>query len=139
MPNTKNVPDAGKLKSYTLESLLRTPVGRMGRTCAEWERPWCVSRIRCNDGTELSVQASSTHYCTPRENSAGWFEVEVGYPSVKPPDSWREYYDGDKDEFDNDGTGSVYGYVPAQLVREYIKLHGGEAAADAAEQQGAGE
>jgi len=79
--------------------------------------------ITCADGTILSVQASSTHYCSPRYNSGPYSRVEVGYPSVAPPDTWREFFDGD---WDKDPTDSVYGYVPIELVREFIEAHGGE-------------
>ena len=79
--------------------------------------------ITCADGTTLSVQASHTHYCAPRTDTGPYFEVEVGYPSVAPPDSWREFFDGD---WDKGPTDSVYGYVPIELVREFIEAHGGE-------------
>jgi hypothetical protein len=39
-------------------------------------------RIYCKDGYNLSVQASATHYCSPREDFGPWYEVEVGYPSA---------------------------------------------------------
>ena len=83
--------------------------------------PW----VECQDGTRLSVQASETHYCTPRTNDGPYSHVEVGFPTVAPPDTWAEYFDGD---WDTDArTDSVYGYVPVELVREYIESHGGEA------------
>ena len=82
-------------------------------------------RIKCCDGTTLSVQASETHYCTPRSNFSGpYSHVEVGFPSVEPPDSWAKYFDGDWEA--DDRTGSVYAYVPIELVRQYVELHGGE-------------
>jgi len=85
-------------------------------------------RIVCNDGTTLSVQGSKTHYCSPRvDQIINYYEVEVGYPAVAPPESWHEYADGyafhDGDDFDF--TGCVYGWVPVPLVEEYIELHGG--------------
>jgi len=75
--------------------------------------------IICADGTELSVQASKTHYCTPRADRVVYSRVEVGYPSVDPPESWAEYADGEY-------PSSVYGCVPVELVREFIEAHGGE-------------
>ena len=75
--------------------------------------------IRCADGTKVSVQASHMHYCKPRDDIGPYTHVEVGYPDVDPPESWAEYGDGDY-------PSSVYGYVPVELVREYIAAHGGE-------------
>lgn len=40
-----------------------------------------LPRILCGDGTTMSVQASSGHYCSPRESEGPWWAVEIGYPS----------------------------------------------------------
>ena len=81
-------------------------------------------QVECMDGTKLSVQASHFHYSTPRDNSGPYIEVEVGFPTVEPPESWASHFDGD---WDNDNrTDSVYAYVPIKLVQEYIEAHGGE-------------
>jgi len=82
-----------------------------------------AKRIECNDGEGLSVQASQYHYSTPRENIGPYTHVEVGFPSVRPDDSWGEYFDGDFEC--SDGTDSVYGYIPIGLVAEFIENHGG--------------
>lgn len=72
------------------------------------------------------MQASSFHYCTPREDEGPYSAVEVGYirdadgAPLTPPDSWREHADG---EFPS----SVYAYVPMQLVEDFIAAHGGRA------------
>lgn len=71
------------------------------------------------NGVSLSVQASSFHYCSPRNDSGPYYEFEVGFISDKkqnritPPETWREYADGD---FPND----VYGRVPKKLVVDFI-------------------
>ena len=53
-------------------------------------------RIVCCDGITLSVQASHSHYCSPRVDHSPYYEeFEVGYPSVRPPNSWRKYFEGD--------------------------------------------
>ena len=83
--------------------------------------------IVCADGESLSVQASRTHYCSPRTDSGPYGSVEVGFPSVSPPDTWAEYFDGDWET--DDHTGSVYAWVPVALVREFIEAHGGEVGA----------
>jgi len=81
-------------------------------------------RVECKDGTTLSVQASETHYCSPRENNPGWYNtVEVGFPSIAPPETWEEYFDGDWEN--GDRTASVYGYIPVDLVEAFIVEHGG--------------
>ncbi len=77
-----------------------------------------AKRIICKDGLVLSVQASRTHYCTPRTNHGPYSHVEVGYPTVTPPKSWRRYADGD---YPND----VYACVPVELVATFIDSHGG--------------
>lgn len=71
-------------------------------------------RLTCADGTTLSVQASSYHYCTPRNDVGPYTHVEVGYPSVLP--SWWDEY--------ADPSGDVAGWVPVQLVEEFITEHG---------------
>lgn len=77
-------------------------------------------RILCKDGVTLSVQASESHYCSPRENFGPYSEVEIGFPSIAPPESWMEYCE-DKDA----PTSTVYAYVPIQLVVDFIDEHGG--------------
>ena len=53
-------------------------------------------RIFCEDGVSLSVQASSGMYCSPREDGLSYYsEVEVGYPSIRPPEEWGQYFDGE--------------------------------------------
>ena len=76
--------------------------------------------IVCADGTKLSVQASHTHYCDPRNDEGPYSTVEVGYPTVTPPRSWKPYADG---EYPSD----IYAHVPVALVRRFVKRHGGEA------------
>ena len=75
--------------------------------------------VLCADGFEMSVQANVTAYCSPRENSGKYELVEVGFPSAVEPMlmPWAE----DKD----DPTGTVYGYVPVDVVTNVIVKHGG--------------
>lgn len=75
--------------------------------------------IQCQDGFELSVQASRTHYCKPRRNRGPYQKVEVGYPSHKN-EALLEYAE-DEDE----ATSTVYPYVPVEVVEEVIEKHGG--------------
>ena len=79
----------------------------------------------CNDGTTLSVQASDTHWCSPRNSYVDYYtgdieyfdysSVEVWNVSVSVPDSWSDYGD------DN----NPYAYIPVNLVEEFIDSHGG--------------
>lgn len=81
-------------------------------------------RIVCMNGISLSVQASEYHYSQPREDKGPYHLVEVGFihdterNPVKPPDSWSKYADG---SFPSD----VYGYVPVELVNQFITDNGG--------------
>jgi hypothetical protein len=80
-----------------------------------------MPRVVCADGFEMSVQASSTHYCTPRENEEPYYStVEVGYPSQVVPEL-LPYIDGS----DGNPTESVYGGVPVDVVNRIVAAHGG--------------
>ena len=75
--------------------------------------------IVCADGMTLSVQASSGHYCTPREDDGPYSSVEVGYPSEAVPELLVYA------ESPETPTGTIYGYVPVELVDAAIAAHGG--------------
>ena len=108
-----------------LDYILNTPVINIDEIIAnkkpKGKRNGLANRIICVDGTEISVQASSGHYCSPRDDYGPWYKVECGYPSVAPPDTWEEY----AEEWDTP-TNTVYGWIPVELVREFIEKHGGE-------------
>ena len=82
-------------------------------------------RITCADGFGLSIQASASHYCSPKSNFGPYDAVEVGYPSEQPPDEWAEYYDGSISDFDNGDATGIFGYVPVEMVEALIEAHGG--------------
>lgn len=74
------------------------------------------SPIVCNDGFEISVQASAGHYCTPKLDGANWYSsVEVGFPSenVEALEQYRQ------------GTVDVFTWVPTAEVNEILKAHNG--------------
>ena len=76
--------------------------------------------IICKDGFGMSVQASSGNYCEPREDFANFYtEVEVGYPSE------RESLLMEYAEDPANPTETVYGWVPADIIRHIIDKHGG--------------
>ena len=92
-----------------LTTLSKTPIQRT--------RP----RITCKDGTSLSVQASEYVYCTPRVNNAKLYtHVEVGFPSIAPTEALARYA-----EDPDDLLGTVYLYVPVEIVEAFIEEHGG--------------
>lgn len=96
-------------ESYDANEFERVSIGRMMRP-----------RVKCNDGFEVSIQASYTHYCYPRKTFAGPYdEVELGYPSEA--DSLIDIYAEDIEE----PTHTVYGYVPIDIVEKLIEKHGG--------------
>lgn len=76
-------------------------------------------RITCNSGLTMSVQTSSTHYCTPRTDTGPWHEVEVGYPSARVGKLIPYAEKPDKP------TKTVYAYVPFNLVLEVVNENGG--------------
>lgn len=78
-----------------------------------------VPRVECEDGFAVSIQASHTHYCTPRDSTGPWSEVELGFPSRRTP-SLREYRDGPPPD-----QGNVFGYVPIEAVAKLLIRHGG--------------
>ena len=77
-------------------------------------------RLVCTDGFSMSVQANEGAYCTPRENDQSEYaSVEVGFPSEEEP-LIMEYA-----ENPDDPTETVYGWVPAHVIRKVIVKHGG--------------
>lgn len=81
-----------------------------------------VPRIECKDGFTMSVQASRTHYCSPRLDEGFWSSVEVGYPSERE-ELLMPYVENAAEP-----TETVYGYVPICVVAKVIDKHGGFAA-----------
>ena len=76
--------------------------------------------VVCADGFSMRVQASETHYCSPRKTGAEKYTaVEVGYPN--PPEPLLMYLAEAPDR----PTMTVYPFVPAQLVALVIAKHGG--------------
>ena len=79
--------------------------------------------MRCNDGFSVSIQASRDHGCTPRDDIDPYEGVEVTYPS-----EWEDLLL----PFTDSGTPTICGEVstlyvnvPASVVREMVKKHGG--------------
>ena len=79
-----------------------------------------IPRVYCKDGFNMSVQASKSMYCVPREDRAWpYIEFEVGFPSSEEPLIY-EYAEESRDL-----CKTVYGYVPAEIINKVIKKHRG--------------
>lgn len=76
-------------------------------------------RIVCNDGFNISIQASEFHYCTPRITTDSYEAVEAGYPSSEE-ERLIEYAEDKKNPMN-----TVYPYVPTWILSEIIESHGG--------------
>ena len=73
----------------------------------------------------MSVQASKYNYCEPRiDNASEYTAVEVGFPSDYEPMlvPWVE----DPDDY----TGTVYAWVPVQVIVDVCAKHGGVVSGD---------
>ena len=80
-----------------------------------------TERLKLADGNSMSVQASSGHYSTPRVriDYEEYTHFEIGFPSKKYESIMSYCEDPD------DPTGTVYGYVPKNLIDEIVKKAGG--------------
>jgi len=78
-----------------------------------------VPRLECNDGFNMSVQASERHYCYPKENNVIWTAVEIGFPSGIE-EFLMPYCENTDDPLD-----TVYSYVPIEIAQQVIDNHGG--------------
>lgn len=76
--------------------------------------------VTCADGFSVSIQAGLGNYSEPRLNECEAYKsVELGYPNR--PCIFILDYAEDK----SDPEGTIYGYVPAHVVRKMIAAHGG--------------
>ena len=80
--------------------------------------------VVCKDGFEISIQASENHYCTPQSDTGPYTEVECGFPNRKPlSQAMLDRFTGF--DSDTDYTDSTYSYVPVEVVKLELALHGG--------------
>lgn len=75
--------------------------------------------VQCADGFSVSVQANKGGYCSPRSDAGPYTEVECGFPSS------YDFHLNQYAEDPGDPTGTVYGWVPAHVVRMCLESHGG--------------
>ena len=80
-----------------------------------------AARLVLANGVSLSIQASGTHYCYPRETVpySQYTEFEVGYPSEEI-EALMPYCDDCENP-----TETVYPYVPLEVLDAYIASVGG--------------
>ena len=88
----------------------------------------CVhrKRILCADGHSISAQASSYHWCEPRDNSFAnlWLYdyVECGYPELPDGTGCQPAELEEHRELDS----SIYTYVPIRALAAFVQAHGGQ-------------
>lgn len=77
--------------------------------------------LRLANGVSLSIQASSTHYCSPRKvvPYSQYTQFEIGFPSHRI-EALMPYCE-DEDQ----PTKTVYAYVPLTVLDAYIGSVGG--------------
>jgi len=91
---------------------------------------YVIPKLFCKDGFNVSIQASSGHYCSPRheeklmafdydDSDIIHTEFELGFPSEKE-ELILEYA-----EEKNKPTGTVYGWVPLAIILQLIEKHEG--------------
>jgi len=69
--------------------------------------------ILCTDGTVISVQASSGHYCSPKSDGAfAYSAVEVLIDKPNDPEGYNK-------------TDKLHTWMSAETLMELIKEHGG--------------
>lgn len=88
----------------------------------ETHEPWQPPRPRAilDDGEEVSIQASTSHYCVPRTDKGPYTALELGFPSFVPSAALLAYAEDPEIPID-----TVYPYVPVELVEQEIAAHGG--------------
>jgi len=71
--------------------------------------------IECNDGFTMSVQASSNHYCVPREMTdiENYTHFEV---SAEDEPLFKPYVSSDNDH--------IFARVPKEIIEKVIEKHG---------------
>lgn len=76
--------------------------------------------VVCKDGYRVSIQANSYTYCRPRiDHADSYSKVELGYPNQED-DLISDYAENPVNQ-----TGTVYGYVPVEIVDQLLEKHGG--------------
>jgi hypothetical protein len=83
------------------------------------EGDWFRDRFELGNGMSVSIQASDSHYSSPRISgldATEYTQFELGYPNFRPPNYILEYAE-EKDE----PTETVYPYVPYELIQRMLE------------------
>ena len=75
--------------------------------------------VICKDGFKMSVQAGQSLYSKPRDVADYYEEAEIGFPSEE--ESLLVNYCEDE----TNPCGTVYSFVPVNLIDKIIEKHGG--------------
>tara|TARA_Y100001937_G_scaffold128213_1_gene203046 strand:- start:3370 stop:3672 length:303 start_codon:yes stop_codon:yes gene_type:complete len=75
--------------------------------------------VVCADGFRMSVQANQGAYCDPRNDTGPYTSAEIGFPNREEP-MLRQWA-----EDPTDPTGTVYAWVPRDVILAVIARHGG--------------
>ena len=75
-------------------------------------------RVYFKSGFSASIQAAERSYCTPRNNTGPYTAVEIGFPDGIEPMIIGYAEDPENPEE------TVYGYVPAGIVKALFVKHG---------------
>lgn len=83
-------------------------------------------RITLNTGASLSVQASSSHYCLPRDDRGPYTHYEMAFPRGLEECDLILLKEFEEPSCLGDSSGSgVYPYVPKGVINKIINRHGG--------------
>lgn len=82
------------------------------------DMPENLEPLKAVDGFTVSVQASSFHYCQPRNNTGPYITVECGFPS-EFPSVWVEWAE------DKNTTETIFGWIPLSVVALEFSRRGG--------------
>jgi hypothetical protein len=86
-------------------------------------------RVEFNNGGKVSIQASRSHYSTPRKDEGPYTHVEIGFPTreTRIPKLLIRFEENSQNGQGEDFNPyeSVYPYVPASVVKKLIQMNGG--------------
>lgn len=76
-------------------------------------------KITCSDGFKMSVQGNEMAYSIPKKTGTEFDAMEIGFPSEQE-DLILEFAQNPSDP-----TGTIYGFIPIDLIELIIEKHGG--------------
>lgn len=108
---------------FAWQKVMNEQENYLSRNDSEQDRAHRMTKtLTLKDGTTLSIQASHTHYCTPRKtirDYKAYTHFEIGFPSVMIK-SLMEFA-----EVPETPTDTVYGWVPKSVIDKIVKCAGG--------------